>query len=67
MDDTGASPIQAMDDTNTELYRDFPLEIREAYKEIVEVVEPFRRHNQILRSSPSRNALAEPWSEQPQD
>lgn len=38
-----------MDDANTELYCDFPPEIREAYKEIVEVAEPFRRHNQILR------------------
>lgn len=38
-----------MDDANTELYREFPPEIREAYKEIVDVAEPFRRHNQILR------------------
>jgi L-threonine kinase len=38
-----------MDDANTELYRDFPPDIREAYKEAVEVIEPFRRHNHVLR------------------
>lgn len=38
-----------MDDPNPELYRDFPPEIRDICKDIVEVPEPFRRHNQVLR------------------
>lgn len=38
-----------MEDPNPELYRDYPPAISEIYKEIVEVPEPFRRHNQVLR------------------
>lgn len=34
---------------NPELYRDFPAEVRQAYSEVVQVTEPYRRHNLVLQ------------------